>query len=32
VIVREADLESGKTRAMHDMFYKGISQREEQEV
>jgi hypothetical protein len=31
-IVREADLESGKTHAMHDLFYEGISQREEQEV
>jgi RNA polymerase sigma-70 factor, ECF subfamily len=28
-IVREADLESGKTRAMHDLFYQGISGREE---
>jgi RNA polymerase sigma-70 factor (ECF subfamily) len=28
-IVREADLENGATRAMHDMFYEAISQREE---
>jgi RNA polymerase sigma-70 factor (ECF subfamily) len=28
-IVREADLENGRTRAMHDLFYEGISQREE---
>lgn len=28
-IVREADLENGKTRAMHDLFYEGISLREE---
>jgi len=28
-IVREADLENGKTRPMHDLFYEGISQREE---
>jgi RNA polymerase sigma-70 factor (ECF subfamily) len=28
-IVREADLENGKSRPMHDMFYEGISEREE---
>ena len=28
-IVREADLENGRTRAMHDLFYAGISEREE---
>lgn len=28
-IVRAADLETGKTRAMHDLFYEGISEREE---
>ena len=28
-IVREADLENGKTRAMHDLFYENISEREE---
>ncbi|MFY9610680.1 MAG: RNA polymerase sigma factor [Blastocatellia bacterium] len=28
-IVRGADLEDGKTRAMHDLFYEGISEREE---
>lgn len=28
-IVRAADLEHGKTRAMHDLFYEGISEREE---
>ncbi|HWN99942.1 MAG TPA: RNA polymerase sigma factor [Blastocatellia bacterium] len=31
-IVREADLEQGTTRAMHDMFYEGISEREENVV
>lgn len=31
-IVREADLENGKTRPMHDMFYEGIAQREENTV
>lgn len=31
-IVRQADLENGKTRAMHDLFYEGISQREESAV
>jgi RNA polymerase sigma-70 factor, ECF subfamily len=28
-IVREANLENGKTRPMHDMFYEGITQREQ---
>lgn len=28
-IVREAPLESGKTRVMHDMFFKGLGAREE---
>jgi hypothetical protein len=28
-IVRNADLENGTTRRMHDMFYKNLSQREE---
>ncbi len=31
-IVREADLENGKTRAMHELFYQGISEREEESV
>lgn len=31
-IVRDADLESGKTRPMHDLFYQGISQREEKQT
>ncbi len=28
-IVREADLENGRTRSLHDMFYEGITHREE---
>jgi len=28
-IVRDADLESGRTRSLHDMFYEGITRREE---
>jgi hypothetical protein len=28
-IVRNADLESGTTRPMHDMFYKNLARREE---
>jgi RNA polymerase sigma-70 factor (ECF subfamily) len=31
-IVREADLENGRTRAMHDLFYEGIAEREETRV
>ena len=28
-IVRDADLENGSTRSMHDVFFKQISHREE---
>jgi hypothetical protein len=31
-IVREADLEQGRTRAMHDAFYHGLSAREQRDA
>jgi len=31
-IVREADLENGRSRSLHDIFYEGINRREEQRL